>query len=362
MTVTCRNRRILYFFTLYFGRKNVLLSHTEYWVNEFAKHFDVVRVYAVHSDGSSRPSTNVHVYDLGGGSVPKRIVSATRLLISSIRILSQRGSPFVLYHMFPTPAIVLGPILKLRRTPQMLWYSHSSSTFILKLANKFVDYVATPTTNSFPIPSNKVHIVGHGIPGTTSNSEGVNQHKLRKADVLYVGRVSPIKKLEVLIEALSQTDSKLNIVVVGPVTDLAYQEKIRRLSAKLNIEITFFGPIPFNEVGDLMANYSFFYSGNPKTLDKASVQAAIAGCFVLSEEAPVLRAVGMMKLWNSIGFTSSPILADQIRVLSSLDKRHSFELREDLKVLAYEQNRLDQTVIRMVELITSRSDQKDHEL
>lgn len=362
MTVTCRKRRILYFFTLYYGRENVLLSHTEYWVNEFSKHFDVVRVYAVHSDSSSRPPTNVHVYELGGGSLPKRIASVKRLFFSSMRILSQRGRPFVLYHMFPTPAVVLGPILKLRRAPQMLWYSHSSSTFILKLANKFVDYVATPTTNSFPIPSNKVHIVGHGIPGTTSNLDGVNQHTRRNADILYVGRVSQIKKLEVLIEALSQTNLKLNIVVVGPVIDLEYQEEMRSLSAKLKIEMTFLGPIPFNEVSDFMAKYSFFYSGNPKTLDKASVQAAIAGCFVLSEEVPVLRAVGMMKLWNSLGFTSSPKLADQIMVLSSLDKLHSLELREDLKVLAYEQNRLDQTVIKMVKLLTSRSDQKDQEL
>lgn len=346
-----KKHRTLFFITLYYGNDNVLLSHTEYWVAEFAKHFDEVRVFAVHEGTHEDPPKNVLVRKLGGGSFKARAQALTILIITSLKIFFRKGEPVVFYHMFPSPAVILGPILKLKKITQILWYSHSATSLLLKIATRWVDYVVTPTTHSFPIPSKKVRVVGHGIPVLFDSQRQMSILAHRKDDILYVGRISPIKNIEIIIEAIdrSKTSSR-KLLLVGPVLSMEYKEKIESLSASKGIELAFLDSVPFISVGDVMSNHSMFFSGNPKTLDKATVLAAICGCFVLTAEKEVAQAIGMAELWKSLGFLSLPSIDQQIDTLNSLEAWKIVELRENLKRYSYNQNRLDETVKRIIQL------------
>jgi hypothetical protein len=66
--------------------------------------------------------------------------------------------------MAPLFAALFAPIAKPRGIPTLLWwFAHTSVTPTLRLAHAMVDGCVTPTRGSFPLPSSKLAIVGHGI-------------------------------------------------------------------------------------------------------------------------------------------------------------------------------------------------------
>ena len=196
------NIRRLHFFTPFYGDSNVLLAHTKYWIKELSKYFDQVIVYSVHVDPAVNHQKNILVHELGGGNFKDRIRSLLRLTLFALKILTQRDKPYVFYHMLPQPAIIVGSLLKLRESLQVLWYSHSSTTLSLLITENIVDMIVTPTKQSFPIKSRKVQNVGHAIPISKFYSEKLYLNTIRVEQVLYVGRLSAIKRLEQVIMSL----------------------------------------------------------------------------------------------------------------------------------------------------------------
>jgi len=217
--------------------------------------------------------------------------------------------------------------------------------------------IVTPTKQSFPIKSRKVQNVGHAIPISKFYSEKLYLNTIRVEQVLYVGRLSAIKRLEQVIYAMSISKAGIRrILVVGPVLDMGYKKQLKLLSEELEIELKFKEEVMFSEVEFVMLESSFFFSGNPKTLDKSSVQSAISGCWVLSEENHVLEAVGMKMIWEELGYYVLPRLENQLEILNGLSKFESKKYREKLMNFAFENNRLDYTIRRIVELMREKEE------
>ena len=65
----------------------------------------------------------------------------------------------------------------------------------------------------------------------------------RRSDILFVGRLTPYKKVDSLIRAVSLLEDKPRLIVVGPTLDHEYRASLERLANELEVDTRFLGHI-----------------------------------------------------------------------------------------------------------------------
>ena len=202
-------------------------------------------------------------------------------------LVLRRQIDVVFVHMVPLYAILAAPWAKLRRVPMVMWYTHKSVNWKLKLAHGLVDRVVTASAESFRLPSDKVVVTGHGI-NTDVFKPVEDAHPEHPFTVLSVGRISPIKDYETLIEAADilvnqHGQRSLRFVVVGDAgtpEQVAYREQLvaeiqqRGLASNFELE----GAVPYRRVVDYCQQADLSVNLCPTGgLDKAVLEAMACG-------------------------------------------------------------------------------------
>jgi len=338
--------RCVFFFTPRIDINNSLFGHSIEWVRELGLQADVVYVYAIHLGAlPTFENQNIRLVEIGGGNLGNRIKAIGMLVKVLICILWTRSkSKLVIYHMIKEPAIILGPILKLLKVRQALWYSHSATTKSLRIATYWVDEVYTPTRVSFPIKSDKVTVTGHGV---NAREFAIKEIGVRQQEsILSVGRISRVKNFEKIIMAISGTS--LNLEIIGPILDNAYQKELLGSASNLGVSLKFWGEIPYEEMPSVFNRTTIYYMGSPKTLDKAAVQAAMCGCFVVSDEIEALESLGMGDFWRRLGFSNIPNLEVQVKEILKLPIIDISRQQELVSVDSKIHNSLDTLISRIL--------------
>ncbi len=228
---------------------------------------------------------NVTVYSVGkerGASEPRRLVEFYRLLR---RLRGERAYTACFAHMMPLFALMGAPLL--RDTPIILWYTHRQSHLILRLATRVSTRVVTAGRDSFPIATDKLLVLGHGVdtdfftpmevgagfkPAPTSDS----------AYVVHVARLMPIKHQATLIRALPIA-SNAHAVFVGdvpPETDTRYRDDLLALARDLDVadRVTFAGNQPREGVRNWLREAAVAVNLSPAGLfDKAALEGMAVG-------------------------------------------------------------------------------------
>jgi glycosyltransferase involved in cell wall biosynthesis len=265
------------------------LGHTTAWANELARrcaHVSVITMFA----GELAVADNVTVHSLGkelGRSEPRRLVEFYR---SVHHILGERSIDACFAHMAPLFAALFAPVAKLRRIPCLLWYAHTSVTPTLRVAHALADRCLTPTAGSFLLPSDKVFVVGHGIDTQTFRPPEDTRPSY-ETTALHVGRITPIKRIDEMLEALAILKSTFGRsfrlkLVGGPstATDRQYERSLRETARSREIErlVTFHGPVPFYSVLPHYHAGALFLNLSTGALDKATLESMAAGCIPIS--------------------------------------------------------------------------------
>lgn len=78
--------------------------------------------------------------------------------------------------------------------------------------------------------------------------------------MIFVGRLHPIKNLDLLLEHLSKVKGKVRLSVVGSEEDAEYVEKCRNIAGKLpeNVAVDFLGAIPNQQLPGLLSQHHIF--------------------------------------------------------------------------------------------------------
>jgi glycosyltransferase involved in cell wall biosynthesis len=292
----------LLLFNLAMDADHVTLGHTTAWTNALARRVDHVTVITMLA-GRVEVAHNVTVHSLGkelGRSEPSRLITYYRLVH---RVLRERPIDACFAHMAPLFAALFAPVAKPRRIPTLLWFAHTSVTPTLRLAHSLVDRCITPTPVSFPLPSAKLAVVGHGID-TELFKPPARPAPLHAQTAVSVGRITPIKHIDEMLEALAILRAQRGLglrleLVGGPATDgdRDYFAGLRRLAAELGVDdlVAFRGPVPYGEIpvhyhaGGLTINLS------DTALDKAILEGMASGC------VPVSRNPGFQELARGHG-------------------------------------------------------------
>lgn len=320
-----------------------VLAAAHDWIESFAKICDEVVVYSTHVGRVDLPS-NVVVRELGGGSVFKRAIAVIRLIKSFVSEIPKRRSLTVFHHMSTRSLLITGLFYKLMGVKQGLWYSHSKKSISLKFSYKFADKIFTSIPGAIPISGAKVKYVGHGI-NSKRFLTGSSSMPERRDGIVALGRVTPVKKIESLIEAVSISRvTNIKITCLGPADNTGkYSECLLKEAKKKGVTLILEKAIPYSEIPNALSEFDSIFTGTPKSVDKAVIEGALCGCFVISSEEQALKLTGMNYVLQALGFESIPTIDQQIIRLNQVSTREKERLRLFLRSKAAEINDVDKT-------------------
>jgi glycosyltransferase involved in cell wall biosynthesis len=257
------------------------------WIEEFSKHCETVTVICLKEGDHALPS-NVRVFSLG-----KENGKASRLQYAMRfwKLIWQERKNYdaVFVHMNVEYVVLGGIFWRLWHKRIGLWYLHKSVTWKLRVANLLTHEVFTGTKESFRLPSKKIHIMGQGIDVKAFSKmphEGPSVFT-----IIFVGRLSPIKGVDILIDAahlLKQKGLSFKLQIIGGAEtpdQIAYAKSLHERVEKYDLtqEVTFVGPIPNHELPAYLSKASVFVNtGRTGSLDKAGIEPMAVGLPVVS--------------------------------------------------------------------------------
>ncbi|MEK7194214.1 MAG: glycosyltransferase family 4 protein [Patescibacteria group bacterium] len=164
------------------------------WIEAIGRKVDKIDVICL-AKGKYNLSNNVSVVSLGKEKGFPKIFRVIIFYFYLLCILPRVDGVFV--HMAPEYVKALHPLNIFFKKPIVMWYAHIKVSNTAKWAMEHVDYILTPSKESFEMDSPKVIATGHGI--NTEIFEPLNLEP--ELDVLAISRISRVKRLETLIEA-----------------------------------------------------------------------------------------------------------------------------------------------------------------
>ncbi len=258
-----------------------LLGFIHTWVLKLAARVDSLHVIQLWRTSPPLPG-NVQLESLGRGEAGGKVAVGARLAAVLRRACWPDRPDGIIAHMGPIFAICAAPFAKLAGAPLALWYAHGNVDWRLRLAHQLVDRVGTSTPEGFRIRSSKRVITGQGID-TERLVPGGERVPNR---VVSVGRMSPIKHHEVLLEAiadLTRRDVDLRAEIVGGASlpserDYLAQleDQVERLGLGNRVDIVP-GVAHSHIVGHYQRAALFVSCSETGSLDKAVLEAAACG-------------------------------------------------------------------------------------
>jgi glycosyltransferase involved in cell wall biosynthesis len=219
----------------------------------------------------------------------------------------------VVAHMVPLYAVIAAPLVRPLRVPLVLWYTHWKAHAVVRAAEKVCTAVATVDTRSFPFPSRKVHALGHGIDVDEFTCTDEPPPPTR---VLVLGRYSPAKGLETILEAAALAGVHLE----AHGSDETFEDYKRRLDSH-GAELG--GPVPRSEVPALFARSHVLINNMRAGAPDKVVYEAAASCLPALASNPVFDDLLPPEL--RFDRDDAEGLAERLR---GLDTRRRPELRE----------------------------------
>ena len=224
----------LLLFNLATDEADPIIGFAVNWARQLARHCERIDVLTMYRGVYALPA-NVRVFSAGreqGWSKPRRLLSFYRQLT---RLLSTRRYDACFAHMMPLFAGLGGPLLKARGIPIVMWYTHRQVSLQLRLGLAMSRRVVTPVAGSFPLPTLKLRLTGHGIDTEffTPPPKPIERPSTMPL-VVQVGRLSAIKYQATSIRAIAETPASLILVGGSPARQAtAYARQLRHLRDEL---------------------------------------------------------------------------------------------------------------------------------
>jgi glycosyltransferase involved in cell wall biosynthesis len=217
----------------------------------------------------------------------------------------------VVAHMIPLYVVLAAPLVRPRRIPLVLWFTHWKASVLLRLAERLSTTVVSVDRRSFPLESAKVRPIGHGID--VNEFPCVGGHDDRPFRALVLGRYSPAKGLPTILEAGRLADGVELEVHGAALSELErrHREELERFGVPLRDAVSRAELPGLFARADVLVNN--MRAGAP---DKVVYEAAAACLPVLASNPVFDELFGELPL--SFSREDPAALAERLRWLSSL--------------------------------------------
>lgn len=320
-----------------------ILGFTVDWIETLAEYVDRLDVLTGYAGTYELPK-NVHVRSYG----KERDFPKSRRIFAFERHCARyarAGVDAVFVHMIPQYVVASWPWFAVTDIPYVLWYAHGNVDWKLRVAHRLVDAVVTPTRESFRLPSQKLHVIGHGID-TDRFSPG--PPRSNRSLLLGVGRIDPVKRFETLVNAvdiLVERDRDVHLRIVGePSSDGEYYEHLTTKVDERGLanNVTFVGTLPHGEMIEEYRRAGIFISASQTgSLDKTELEAMACGTPAVScndSYVEMVRDVGLDASTLTFPEDDAASLADRIDAILDMDAEAYEALCRDSRVVARERH------------------------
>jgi glycosyltransferase involved in cell wall biosynthesis len=275
-------------------------------------------VVLAQSAGDADLPANVDVRTFGAASRPGRFVRFERELAHAL------PGDAVVAHMIPVYVLLAAPLVRPRRIPLLLWYTHWKASAQLRAAAKLATAIVSVDRRSFPLDSAKVRAIGHGIDVSEFASTSRNTHG--GVHALVLGRYSPAKGIETILRAVREVDG-VDVELHGAALselERRHRDELARLSFPLGDAVPRADVPALFERSDVLVNN--MEAGAP---DKVVYEAA-AACLPVLASNPVFDD---LFAGYSLFFErdSSQSLAERLRWFATLSADERAEIGRTLR-------------------------------
>ena len=264
----------LVFITQSVDSSHPVLAATIPKIRALAQRVDEVVVLAQSGGGAVLPA-NVDVRTFGASSQAGRALRFERELARALPADS------VVAHMIPLYVVLAAPLVRPRRTPLLLWYTHWKASRTLRVAERLATAIVTVDRRSFPLESSKVRPIGHGIDVSEFPCA---EHSARSGlRALVLGRYSPAKGIATILRAAELVDG-VELELHG----VALNELERRHRAELEgLGFPLGDAVPRADVPALFANADVLVNNMEAGAPDKVVYEAAAACLPVLASNPV---------------------------------------------------------------------------
>jgi glycosyltransferase involved in cell wall biosynthesis len=326
------------------------------WIRALAARVDRLDVLTLEQGQADLPD-NVFVQSMGKERGYGRLREALGFIRGVGRVV--REVDVVITHMTPRFTWMAWPQARRHRKPLMMWFTHRQISPDLRLADRCATHILTASANSYPLPSSKVHVMGHGVQTDLFPAASGEAHP---PAVALVARLSSIKRQDWLLRAASQVmrtgqADPFRVVCVGGDVDAeaAYADALRALPAQLDPspDVTFTGPLAHADMAAVLRDSAISVNLSPPGLfDKGALEAMLAGKPSLVTNTDFLPLLGedadLLYLPPDAG---DDALADRLARLLALSPAERAAIGGRLRERALAAHSLDGLMDRMVALM-----------
>jgi glycosyltransferase involved in cell wall biosynthesis len=313
-------------------KNHPILGFFHGWILEFAKHFDEVHVICLQKGVYDLPA-HVHVYSLGKEEGESRVKYLYRFYKNFGRIFLSVRVDYIFFHMGAIYNILAAPFFIVRKlfgTTFYWWKAHGHINTFGKLALAFVDRVYTSTESGFSVDTPKRHIVGQAIDTDTYILPPPNT--VRGKEIIYVGRISPVKRIEDFIDTaaiLHAQDSELVFTIIGPLEETEYVAKMQERCKILGLQdyVSFVGQKSQSELVQIRHKALIFLNTSvTHSMDKTVLSSALCGCIPVTSNRAFIDLLQPDGLYIE---NASP--QDYADCITALIPRINFALQKKLR-------------------------------
>lgn len=250
------------------------------WIKRFDDTFGKVSVICLE-EGTHRLPEKIPVFSLGKEKQRSRLRYIGNLFFFIWRLRSKYDAVFV--HMNEEYVLLGGPLWRLLGKKVVLWRNHTKGTFLTRVAGMLAHKVCYVSPHAFTAQfSNAVAMPA----GVDMNHFYMNNEAERERDsFLVVGRISPVKRLEVILEAIEQLSGKPQKFLVrfyGNPTeqDSTYYKNLRKRAQLLEERglVSFHAGVSYENMPALHQKHEFCINATQTgSFDKTIIESMACG-------------------------------------------------------------------------------------
>ena len=261
-----------------------ILGFFHRWLEEFSKHCEQIKVICLYEGAHVLPA-NVEVLSLGKekGESNFKYIRNFYLYIWSRR----KDYDKVFVHMNEEYVLLGGILWKLLGKQVFFWRNHPRGGFLTRISVMLSKKVFCTSKFSFTARYKKTEIMPVGID-TAIFTNNPGSTRLPRS-IVCIGRISPIKNIDVIINALGAIHRKgllFTTAIVGDpmLGDESYLKSLRDLAHNDGIDgyVHFMKGIKNSLAPEIYNHYEIFINLTPSgSFDKTIIEAALCGCMLL---------------------------------------------------------------------------------
>lgn len=356
----------LIMFTQVIDQNATVQGFAHEWAKSLAERLDTLYVIANRLGEHELPQ-NVRVFSLGAEEGASRTRKLYRLWKITAKVVRKDKLDGAFVHQIEQYGLATYPFLKVCGVPVIQFKAHKGVPWTLKLAGNLFDHFVTSTRGGLDLETPDLTVIGQAID-TNLFSPAQNSRSNETLQVTSVGRISPVKDYETVLEGFSGVDpSKLDAdvklkIVGGPARpgDGQYlrslKDRVRNLGFEGTVEFT--GALANDEIPEHLRETDLFINASRTgSLDKSGLEAMACECLLLTSN-PAYAEILPEDLAETMTYPTGETerLTRKIEMLLSLAPEKRRRLGAKLREVVVRDHGLDRFMDNLVAVFESKQE------